>query len=709
MGDNLPAVDLGTGRTATAIASSDNGTCALLDNGSVKCWGNNSSGQAGFGGGQGIGDEPNEMGDNLPAVPLGTGRTATAIAAGAEHYCALLDDATVKCWGRNTSGQLGQGDTANRGGNPVNMGDNLPAISLGTGRTATAVAAGGNHSCALLDNETVKCWGAGGSGAIGTGDTSNRGDGADEMGDHLPPISLGAGRTVTAIAAGGHHNCALLDDGTVKCWGMGSSGELGLGDDLNRGDGPGEEMGDHLARVQLGTGLAATSVVAGSDHTCARLANGSLKCWGDNAGGKLGIGITGSSARGDAAGEMGDNLPAVLLQSPPPPITTGVTGTVTETGSGAPVPGAWLALLRTSDFSLAGNGVADNHGGYVASALPGSYYLYLVDPSGRHPSGFFGPPTTVTVTAGPFTVADPTLEPLRGSIDGTVTETGTGTPIAGAWALALSGTTGAPQAAAPTNGSGQFAIGDLLPGDHLMAYVDPTGAHATQFYAGSTDPTGATLVPVTAGTSTAADLDLPTKSIVGTGAALTGRVTESGTATPLPGVLVLALRSSDLTLARAAVTSATGAYSLNVTTGDYRLAFLDPTAQHTMEWHRDQAYSDLALAATVHAPANTNAALDPAGGSMTGTVTETVLGDPLAGAWVVAIGPTGIAGGAITASDGSYEIHGLPPGTYRATFVDPRGAYAQAYWEGATSYEDGTVFAINTADTTTIDAVLLPT
>ena len=75
------------------------------------------------------------------------------------HTCALLDDRTVKCWGYNASGQLGQGDAADRGDSPGELGDNLAAVDLGTGRTATAIAAGGYHTCAILDDASVKCWG----------------------------------------------------------------------------------------------------------------------------------------------------------------------------------------------------------------------------------------------------------------------------------------------------------------------------------------------------------------------------------------------------------------------------------------------------------------------------------------------------------------------------------------------------------------------
>ncbi|MBI3978179.1 MAG: tandem-95 repeat protein, partial [Chloroflexi bacterium] len=314
MGDALPAVDLGAGRTAVAIATGVNNawshTCAILDTGQVKCWGHNADGELGLGDRNNRGWAPGEMGDALPAVNLGTGRTAAAIATGGFHTCALLDTGEVKCWGFSDQGQLGLGDKLSRGDEPGEMGDALPAVDLGAGRTATAVAAGSSYTCAILDTGQVKCWGRNYYGQLGLGDKADRGDQAGEMGDALPAIDLGAGRTAVVIAPGGKHTCALLDDGNVKCWGYNSSGQLGLGDQNDRGDGPGE-MGGALPAVNLGTGRTALAVDAGVDFTCALLDTNQIKCWGYNGNGRLGLGDV--NARGDGATEMGDNLPVVDL------------------------------------------------------------------------------------------------------------------------------------------------------------------------------------------------------------------------------------------------------------------------------------------------------------------------------------------------------------------------------------------------------------
>ena len=110
---------------------------------------------------------------------------------------AILANGTVKFWGRNTYGQLGQGNTTQIGDGSNEMGDNLSAIDLGTGRTATAIAAGKFHTVALLDNGTVKAWGYNAYGQLGQGNTTQIGDGSSEMGDNLSVIDLSSSSDVT--------------------------------------------------------------------------------------------------------------------------------------------------------------------------------------------------------------------------------------------------------------------------------------------------------------------------------------------------------------------------------------------------------------------------------------------------------------------------------------------------------------------------------
>jgi N6-adenosine-specific RNA methylase IME4 len=102
----------------------------------------------------------------------------------------------------------------------------------------------------MLDNASSKCWGNGGNGALGFGNTNHLGDNSGEMGDNLPVVDLGTGRTATAIFTNYWHNCALMDNSSVKCWGYNSNGQLGYGHTNQLGDGSGE-MGDNLTAVDL--------------------------------------------------------------------------------------------------------------------------------------------------------------------------------------------------------------------------------------------------------------------------------------------------------------------------------------------------------------------------------------------------------------------------------------------------------------------------
>jgi alpha-tubulin suppressor-like RCC1 family protein len=310
MGDALATIDLGTGRTAKQIATGSSHSCAVLDNNTVKCWGLGTDGQLGYGTTTSLGRSSGQMGDALATIDLGTGRTAVAISAGLAHTCAVLDNATVKCWGLNTDGQLGLGDTDDRGDDPGEMGDALAIINLGTGRTAVAISAGSAHTCAILDNATVKCWGGGAFGQLGVGSVDSIGDGSGEMGNALAAVSLGTGRTVKALSSGDAHTCAILDNNSVKCWGGNGNGRLGYGDTDDRGDTSGE-MGDALSAVSLGTGRTANSISLGSGHTCVILDNSEVKCWGRGLAGRLGIAT--SSDMGDASGEMGESLSVVDL------------------------------------------------------------------------------------------------------------------------------------------------------------------------------------------------------------------------------------------------------------------------------------------------------------------------------------------------------------------------------------------------------------
>ncbi|MDH3682754.1 MAG: hypothetical protein OEV40_22705, partial [Acidimicrobiia bacterium] len=185
----------------------------MLDNGTVRCWGVGP--ELGYGNTEFIGDD--ETPGSVGPVELGADRTAVAVASGGDlgHTCVVMDDATVRCWGSNELGELGYGNTEFIGIDepPGSVGP----VDLGAGRTAVAVAAGGGHTCAVLDDATVRCWGNGSAGALGYGNTDTIGD--DETPGTVGPVDLGPGRTAVAITAGFSHTCAVLDNATVRCWG----------------------------------------------------------------------------------------------------------------------------------------------------------------------------------------------------------------------------------------------------------------------------------------------------------------------------------------------------------------------------------------------------------------------------------------------------------------------------------------------------------
>jgi len=234
---------------ATAVAVGQNMSCALLHNGTVKCWGHPTL----------LGDDT--TGRSSVAVTAPGIEDATAVAVGVSYACVLLEDHTIRCWGANYRGQLGDGTTSMA---------QTPVVVAGIDN-ATQVAAGYTHSCAVLADHTVRCWGQGDSGQLG--------DGLRQNSDR--PVVVTGIDNATAVDVGYYHSCALLADHTMRCWGSNGYGQLG--DDRASG------VQSYLPVVVSGLGDA-SAITCGHSHTCARLSDGTVRCWGKNTHNELGGG-----------------------------------------------------------------------------------------------------------------------------------------------------------------------------------------------------------------------------------------------------------------------------------------------------------------------------------------------------------------------------------------------------------------------------------
>ncbi|MEO7387205.1 MAG: RCC1 repeat-containing protein, partial [Gammaproteobacteria bacterium] len=240
--------------TNATLAAGGNHSCVVIANGEVRCWGRNGSGQLGNG----------STTDSPQPVTATLFVNAAAVAAGGDSSCALQVDGLAKCWGRNAEGQLGNGTTA---------ASSIPVTV--TGITATGLASGFRHTCALLGSGGVRCWGANTAGQLGNGTLVGA----------TTAVTVTGISTATAIATGGNHSCAVLAAGGVKCWGDNTIGQLGNG-----------VPGSTTVPVDVSGISTAVGIVAGFDHSCALLAGGTARCWGRGVEGQLGTGGFGSSS-----------------------------------------------------------------------------------------------------------------------------------------------------------------------------------------------------------------------------------------------------------------------------------------------------------------------------------------------------------------------------------------------------------------------------
>lgn len=242
------------------IAAGGLHTCAVTPSGGVKCWGANNDGQ--------LGDSGSLL-KRTPVDVVGLTSGVASITSGNSHTCAVTTAGGLKCWGLNSSGQLGDNSITTR---------RIPVDVQGLSAGVAKASAGASHTCAVTFSGAAKCWGNGGYGRLGDGSGATR---------RIPGDVAGMASGVADISAGANHTCATTTSGAAHCWGQGGYRQLGLG------------TTDNQLTPQLVVGLSSgvLGVYAGTYHSCALTTAGAVMCWGDNTiHGILGDGTTTASA-----------------------------------------------------------------------------------------------------------------------------------------------------------------------------------------------------------------------------------------------------------------------------------------------------------------------------------------------------------------------------------------------------------------------------
>lgn len=288
---SVPVTVHGLASGVRSVSAGDHHTCAVTTGGAALCWGRNSSGELGDG---------TYVTRLTPVLVSGLSSGVAEIAASGglwetddpddlagEHTCALTSAGAVLCWGDDFYGQLGNGPA---------LASFTPVAVSGLSSGVTAIAAGGLHSCAVKSAGGVVCWGQNDMGQLGNGTKS--------FGEEAPVAVSGLTSGVTAIDGGGYHTCAIVNGG-ARCWGDNYYGQVGDGT-----RGLGNERTTPVAVSGVSTGV--TSISAGGEHTCALVAEGA-KCWGANFSHQLGAGtdatwqLTTVRQLGTGAGALSSN------------------------------------------------------------------------------------------------------------------------------------------------------------------------------------------------------------------------------------------------------------------------------------------------------------------------------------------------------------------------------------------------------------------
>jgi len=288
--------------------------CVVTSTNQLKCFGRNNVGQLGLGNTDHKGDNPSEMGDYLPFANI-LGSQISSFGAISWH-CSQTASLNVFCWGANDYGQLGQGDTTQRGSGSMELGVYLPPVPFSASFIVSQFDLGDLHGLILTDSQMVQGWGRDNVGQLGSGGSDHKGDAPSEMGEYLPFIQVDSLPTapISQISSGGDSNCVLMEgDGSMRCWGYNGFGQLGVGHSNNIGDG-GSEMGSYLQSVNLPSSISSISqIVSGKSMNGFISESGTLFVFGLNGFGYLGLGH--AADIGNNPNEMGEYLQPTLFGS----------------------------------------------------------------------------------------------------------------------------------------------------------------------------------------------------------------------------------------------------------------------------------------------------------------------------------------------------------------------------------------------------------
>ncbi len=647
--------------TATAIALGDLHACAVIETGTVKCWGDNQHGQLGDG---------TTTERHAPVDVTGVSG-AIEVTAGASFTCALTEGGKVWCWGNNEHGQLGDGTTADRH-SPVQVVGLPPAVEI---------AAGGDHACAITEALEVWCWGNNEHGQLGDDTTTER----------HSPVEVAGLSGAAQITSGANHTCVIgtAAYGLFWCWGNNEHGQLGDGTKTER----------HApAMVRF---LAESSMLAaGGAHTCAVLRSGLVECWGNNEHGQLGDGTNAQqSSPVDAPVEQqGQRVFVQTIDN----LTLGEPDFRLEARSTSNLDVTYTSLtpdvctIVSREVHLVGLGECK-----VESEQAGNLRYAAAIPVERR-----------------FQVG---LTPGTGAISGRVTkEGGEHDPLPQILVCALQDEEeedGEGQHCALTDAEGRYIIANLPVGVYYVEFWPRySGAgYVFEYYENTLSWSHAKPVEVMEDLAQGVDAELTDGGEIG------GKVTAASDGEPLGDVLVCAEDTSQ-EFEECEDTGVDGTYRIQGLVKDkYAVSFLVPEGEgfrsQVYKGKPDPSEADLVQVATGGTVGNVNAALEPEA-TVTGHVSDASTSGGLGEIEVCAFELTGFEFEVceLTEPTGTYTLTDLPAGKYKIGFFpEPlpeeeeeaeSSPFPIQYWDDKPSWESADILTLGLGTTGGIDARL---